>query len=406
MRTRSSLPGGCLSLFGLPFLAVGLFMTGLVIHTLREADRMAGWEELPATILETDLESHRDSDGDVTHRVRVRYRYHYVEQTYEGDRVGLHGGSDNIGSYHRDWHKRLQAALAGGTTVPCFVNPVRPAEAVLDRRPRGGMLAFQGLFGAVFGLAGLGLVLGGLFGSRASRQLKRAQQQHPEEPWKWRADWSSGVLRPASGAGAWALLVMATVWNLISWPAALFMMPKAVREGQYAALFIVIFPLIGLALVVAAVTGIRRWRRFREATLHLQAVPLRPGGELVAGLRLPERLQPREGVRLTVRCARTEVRGAGKRRRVTTVDLWKDERTEAQHRSRDPGSSLWAVHFQLPADLPPADLATGHGHIGWRLEASAQVEGPDLDLTFDLPVFGPAVPPPVPAAGPETPLPP
>ena len=399
--TRNTLSGGCLTVFGLPFFAVGVVMFGLVGRTLNQAKRMESWTAVPATILAAELESHRDSDGDVTHRVSARYRYVVAGQAYEGERVGLHSGSDNIGSYHQDWHRKLQAALQSGATVPGYVNPSDPSQAVLDRTPRTGMLLFEGLFGLVFGGAGLTMIVIGLCSGRGRRALRQARAQYPEAPWRWRTDWAAAQVNPSSGAGAWGLLAMAIFWNAISWPMAVYVLPRLWQEKSMAGFFLPLFPLLGLALAAAAVAGIRSWRRFRNARLHLKSVPVPPGGELVAGLRLPERLQPREGLHLTLRCLRTEIHGAGKHRRVVEVPLWEAKQSVAQQTSRDPTSSLWPVHFVLPADRPPADAEPLRNPITWRLEARAKVDGPDLNLAFELPVFGSAG-----AAGPMDALPP
>lgn len=397
MAGRNQMAGGCLTVFGLPFFAVGVFMIGLIVRTLQEARAMRAWPTTPATVLATDLETHRDSDGDVTRRVTARYRYQVAGQSYESTRVGLHSGSDNLGSYHEQWHERLQVSLQTETPLPAHVNPLDPAQAVLDPEPRTGMLLFQGMFGIVFGGAGAGLMIAGLRSGRGSRKLRLARLQHPAEPWMWRDDWANRQAVPSSGSGAWGLAFMAVFWNLISWPMVVLFLPKLMQEGNVVGYFFLLFPLVGILLAVAAVKAVRSWRRFRLAELHFQAVPILLGGELVAGLRLPERLQPRQGLALALRCLRKEVHGSGKHRRVTEVTLWEDKQVAPAQSSRDPTSSLWPVHFLVPYDQPPSDTEPGAQDIVWRLHATAQVDGPDLDLTFEIPVFGRVATPPPPA---------
>ena len=397
MAVRNQMAGGCLTVFGLPFFAVGVFMIGLIVRTFNEAQEMRSWPIVPATVLATDLESHRDSDGDVTRRVTARYRYEVAGHTYECERVGLHGGSDNLGTYHEQWHERLQASLRAETPLPAHVNPADPTRAILDPTPRTGMLLFQGLFGVVFGGVGAGLMIFGLRSGRGNRFLRQARLQHPAEPWRWRTDWANRQASPSSGSGAWGLAFMAVFWNLISWPMVVLFLPKLMKEGNVVGFFFLLFPLVGIFLAVAAVKGVRSWRRFRRAELHFQAVPIPLGGELVAGLRLPERLQPRAGVQLALRCLRKEVRGTGKNRRVVEVPLWESAHAVPTQSSRDPTSSWWPVHFHLPYDQPPTADEPGAHDIVWRLQATAQVDGPNLDLSFEIPVFGRVAAPPPPA---------
>ncbi len=399
MAGRNQMAGGCLTVFGLPFFAVGVFMIALIVRTFNEARDMRTWPVVPATVLATDLESHRDSDGDVTQRVTARYRYEVAGQVYEGTRVGLHGGSDNLGQYHAQWHERLQASLQAETPLPAHVNPLDPNQAVLDPTPRTGMMLFQAMFGVVFGGAGAGLMIFGLRSGRGGRLLRQARLEHPAEPWMWRPDWANRQATPSSGSGAWGLAFMAVFWNLISWPMVVLFLPKLIEERNVVGFFFLLFPLIGIFLAVAAVKSVRSWRRFRRAEFHFRAVPIQLGGELVAGLRLPERLQPRNGLSLTLRCLRKEVRGSGKHRRVTEVPLWEETQVVPAQSSRDPTSSLWPVHFHVPYDQPPSDAEPSGHDVLWRLQATAQVDGPDLDLTFEIPVFGRVAAPP-PAAEP------
>lgn len=384
---------GCLALFGLPFAAVGVVMTVLIARTLLESHAMAGWVEAPATIVETNLEQHRGSKGGTTHKVTARYTYAtgVEREVHEGTRVGLHGGSDNLGSYHRDLYRKLSTARARGEKVPCYVNPADPAEAVLDRSPRPGMLAFYALFATVFGGVGFGLIAGGLTGARSAATAKSLERQAPAEPWRWRDDWNRGVLRADEGAAAKALIAAALFWNLISWSAALASLSNTNRSPGTVVL--AIFPLIGLGLAWLAVVLWRRWRRFGATTLHLASTPVPPGGELVAGLRLPERIRDRKPVTLKLACVETETRGSGKHRKTITHEHWSASQVVEPEETRDLRGMLVPVRFQLPAGQPPADPRTSGDRVIWRLTVSSEIAGPDLHLTFELPVFHTPAPP-------------
>lgn len=379
---------GCLALFALPFAAVGVGMTLVIGSTLLEARRMASWPQVPARILETNLEHHRGSKGGTTYKVAARYQYSaggVEREEREGTRVGMHSGSDNIGSYQQDMYRTLSQAKSAGRTVPCFVNPADPGQAILDPHPRPGLLAFQALFGVLFGGVGFGMLAAAFAGAKSGRGSRAKQAAAPAEPWRWREDWNTGVLKAGEGAAAKALVFFAGFWNLIAWGAMTGALLDAHRSTGL--LVLGLFPLTGLGLGWGALVAMRRWRRFGASTLHLAATPIPPGGELVAGLRLPENLREKRAVTFKLACVRTETRGSGKNRKTVTTELWSSQQVVEGEPTRDGRGMLVPVRFQLPAGQPPSDPEQSGDRIGWRLTVTSNLAGPDLSLTFELPVF-------------------
>jgi len=63
-----------------------------------------------------------------------------------------------------------------------------------------------------------------------------------------------------TGDGPRWWLVLA--WNGIAWPVAAWVVPAAISKGNYAALFVVLLPLIGgFMLWVAAKESYRIWKK-------------------------------------------------------------------------------------------------------------------------------------------------
>ncbi|MCB1037705.1 MAG: DUF3592 domain-containing protein, partial [Acidobacteria bacterium] len=240
-RFGSALGAGCLILFSLPFAAVGVFMGHLAFRSLSAWQEMRSWQEVPALILEASLETSSSSDSD-TFSVRARYEYTFEGQHYTGDRVAIHGGSDNIGSFHQRVAAELGRYRDSGKPFRCFVDPEAPRRSILYRELRPGLLAFYGLFVVLFGGAGFGMMGLAVWGRRRIRSDEKTRAALPDEPWKWRPEWKEG--RIVSGSrkvmiGAW---VFAGLWNLISSP-LIFVLPKEVLERKnYPALLGILFP--------------------------------------------------------------------------------------------------------------------------------------------------------------------
>lgn len=167
--------------FGLAFGGVGLFVgVWPLVQTAQMAWAVQGWQPVSAQVLSANLASSRGSKGGTTYAARVRYAYRYAGQDHEATRIGLDPGDgyDNIGSWHHDWVDRLNDARQRELPVAAWVNPQQPAQAVLERRPRWGLLAFRLPFALIFTAVGVGaaVVMVRALAGRVSPPAKRRSQ--------------------------------------------------------------------------------------------------------------------------------------------------------------------------------------------------------------------------------------
>ncbi len=376
-----------LVLFGLPFAGVGIWSCYRVVHLVQMAADVQQWTQVEARIESVELQRHRGSKGGTTYRVRCAYRYEIAGREYAGNRVGLEGGSDNIGSWHQDRYTELKRAYDAEQPVPCRVNPRNPTEAVLYGELRAAMLIFWLAFACVFSAAGLGLMAGGVAAARAATRKRQAQADYPGQPWMWRADWAAGVMR-LGGVGTMASLwVLCAFWNGISFPALYFvLMDVAARRGNAAVLLVAIFPLIGMAILWGAVYSTLRYFKYRRSELRLGLVPAPVGGSLQGELVLRGQVRDIGEVTLQLRCA--EMIGSGSKgdpRRENVV--WKTEQAAAaQPGFNDSSERTVRVDIAIPAGARPCE-ADGGDAIRWYLKATAVVPGVDLKLEYPVPVF-------------------
>ena len=263
---------------------------------------------------------------------------------------------------------------AGG--VVAAVAAVR-AVALRDWGQAGLLSIFALAFGGV-GIGGIVTVLRGRGGAEAA--LAR-EAQHSEAPWLWREDWAARRITDAPVAQmgfAWAFAIL---WNLISGPAAVVGVRAALREGNRAAMIALLFPAVGVGLLVWAMRITIRRRRYGTSVLELDTLPAVVGHALEGTLRTPAGLRPPEGFRVLLSCIRRSTSGSGNDRSTSESILWQEE-----HRTGVSGTGV-PVAFAIPADAAPTGPVRGDDRTLWRLDVSAETPGVDYTAGFEVPVF-------------------
>ncbi|MCB0323618.1 MAG: DUF3592 domain-containing protein [Bdellovibrionales bacterium] len=379
---------GCLALFLLPFAAGGALGAYLLLSTIWKAVEAGSWTPVPARIVSTELTSHRIDDS-TTYQVLAQYEYQVQVKTFTGERVTLHGGADNIGSFHQDAFQVLDRHRQSGEPFTAYVNPLDPSEAILYPSVRFGMLLLYGVFAATFGGVGIGGLVGVWYYRRAEQRRAALALRHPEQPWFHRADWLERKVKSDAGAKAAVLSVVAVVIGGITAPILFFVPEEVAAKGNYLALIALIFPVIAAGFLWFAARSVLSWRRFRGSTLELDRVPIRPGEKLRGALRLSANLpQTLEAVELTLKCERRVTRRSGGETEVSVLPVWSESWRQVPNQTGPfaAGSSV-EVEREIPPSLPPTGEEEEGSEIMWKLEATASMAGPDLSVSFDLPVF-------------------
>ena len=378
---------GCLVLFALPFAAVGVGMSVLTLVTLMKGHKVQAWEEVPAIILSASLDSRSDSDG-TTYKAEAEYQYEYRGETYRGDRVSLHGGADNIGSFQQDAARELSRYQKSGEPFRCFVDPDEPSESVLYRELRGGMVLFYAVFAVTFGGAGFGLITWGLVSRRKARVRADRLEQQPDEPWLVRDDWAAGMIEYQSGAAFVPLLVVTAFINIVAWPVLFAVVIPQLGSGNWLALFGLLFPLAGVVTAAYAARSWARRRKYGATRFEMASVPGVLGGRLAGVVHVPQHVEARGGFTETLRCIRREVTRRGDSDSVRENVLWEAERKLTNELlPGDRSKTAVPVLFEIPFDQPESSPQASRSSVLWRLEVAAETTGADFVAKYEIPVF-------------------
>ena len=112
------------------------------------------------------------------------------------------------------------------------------------KSPKEALVAI--LAGTAFLLVGVGLMFAASVGSRKASEIDRLKTRSPGQPWMWRADWASGISRSRNAYGAAGMWVFAILWNLVTAPGVILVLPEMARKGDARGLFFVPFIAVGV----------------------------------------------------------------------------------------------------------------------------------------------------------------
>jgi hypothetical protein len=254
-------------------------------------------------------------------------------------------------------------------------------------------------FGAVFGMAGLGLAWMGLAGMARGHAARKRKEEHPLEPWYWDYDWDSrwsesGGLRGVFQAFL-AFLFLSAFLSIFNWWAFFS------DEGPWPVKLIVgLFDLIDLLVLWGAVYGLFQYFKYGKSRFHFARFPFRPGHSVEGGLEAGRAIAAAPSISLTLRYIEEVMetrrpRGyvSPSRSKTTTQQVSyllhevKQELNAAQFGNAELGIP---IQIRLPAGEFSNRLAETPRRY-WELEVKAETPGIDYAARFLLPVYGTAL---------------
>ncbi|MBT8090339.1 MAG: DUF3592 domain-containing protein [Gammaproteobacteria bacterium] len=369
------------TLFALPFFAVGVWMLWSVSSSFHDAWRMQDWVPVDARLVRGGYETHSGDDSD-TYEAYAEYSYTFNGQRFVGERVSLSDSGDNIGDYQVDMGRRLQRIAASGGDIVIYVDPEEPQTSIIDRNLRWGLIGFKSIFLFVFGGVGLGLLI---FVWRAAPPKDPDQPEFKKSPWLLNDAWQTASIRSSSKTAMWGAWAFAAFWNLISAALPFLLYKEVVEKENYVALIGLLFPLVGIGLLVWAVRRTIEWRRFGAAPVTLDPFPGSIGGHVGGTIDLNIPFDPATRFQLTLNNLHSYVSGSGKNRSRQEEAIWQD--ATIAHAEQGARGTRLAFRFDVPEGLAGSDADQGDSYHVWRLNLRAELPGANIDRDYDIPVY-------------------
>lgn len=372
---------GCLAVLGLPFLGVGLAVTGAFLWSFILHVRSGSWQRVDARIEHAVLKSHRGSKGGVTYSVEARYTYALDGGSFAGTRVGTDVGSSS-GDHHRERYELLKRHQESGALFPALVNPADPRESLLFRDlPSENWVLLP--FGLVFAGVGAGMIGFGIVSWRRSRRRAANLARDPGRP--WRADGRfphEGFIVDSRAARAlWGWWIVGVLVGAF----ASVCVVLAFTQGApvLAKCIVGLFATVALWLLICAAYKTAQVMKYGSPRLALGELPVVPGRRLVGIVTCQRHVQAEGAFRVTLKCVRTT--GSGKSRHVETLY---DRTTEvSEDLAPDRAGTGVPLDLAVPGDLPPTSAPDETPDVAWTLSVKAATPGVNFGAEFALPVF-------------------
>jgi hypothetical protein len=246
------------------------------------------------------------------------------------------------------------------------------------------MLAIAGF---TFAGVGFGLIIMSRYGLAKVNETERLKQMYPEAPWMWRTEWTTGRVPGSDRSTMFFAWTFAVFWNLVSAP-ILFIFPEEFFDkGNKLALIGLLFPAVGIGLLVWAVRAALRWRKFGSSIFEMTTLPGVIGGPLRGTIHTALPTPPEGGVQVQINSIR-RVEGRGRNNSPSETILWQEDYLAGPERlyAGERGITI-PVEFRVPFDCLETSREESDSKIIWRLQAVAAVTGVDFQTQFEVPVF-------------------
>ncbi len=235
-----------------------------------------------------------------------------------------------------------------------------------------------------FAFAGFGIMATALWGRKRVFTDDELRKRNPDQPWMWNPEWVSRRISDQSSAGTFLLWGFALLWNAVASPVAQLFVSDAIRDRNPLGFVALLFPLVGLVMLINAARLTLRALRYRESKLILDTMPVPIGGTLRGTVEVPRALTSVSAV--MIRLTALERRRSGSST-TSAIACHEERELEPGLLRHTADSTIIPIEIAVPADAPATDNTDAQQNVFWRLSVDAEVPGIDYCATFDVPVF-------------------
>jgi hypothetical protein len=206
------------------------------------------------------------------------------------------------------------------------------------------------------------------------------------QPWLDNKAWRKNLISSGAKYGHWAVGAFALFWNLVTLPIFWNIEEIVARIPDEPVILVAfLFPAIGLGLLWSSWVMFQRWRKFGPTPLVLDPFPGSLGGHVGGWIDTRIPYDAVQHYAVTLACLKSSVSGSGKDRKRSESVKWQTD--GICHTERSGNGTLLRFRFDIPEDLPASDMLRTGTYYLWRAHIAAELDGPDFNRGFEIPVF-------------------
>ena len=220
-------------------------------------------------------------------------------------------------------------------------------------------------------------------------EIARMQKDWAAKPWTQRNDWAEGMVIQEGTFDMRLLTAFTVIWNIIGWGIASFGILSEADSTEIP-WFLLLFPAVGIGLMIMTVRTWIRKRKFGISILHCATMPFYLGERLQGTVQtgVPVKKQPAKEFFIQLNCVRrTTVIDQDSDDRVSENTLWSQKQTAFGSISAAGAAFQISVDIDIPPDLPPSELNPEDDRTLWRLHITSSVKGVDYAASFEVPIY-------------------
>ncbi len=328
-----------------------------------------------ALILQTRLKV-RESDIGTIYEVMAKYDVSWNGTLFRSDRVSLSPIRTFDKHFAEQRRDALEAARKSDATVPCYLDPLHPEQAILYRDFPVQTAGNAGLIG--LGLLPLGLWLGQRVWGRQRRiwQVTALQARLPLQPWCWDPDHFEGQGRPQR---RWVSVIGLNIACNV--PLGFFFV--AMIQGiatQSRTLWWLLPPAIAIAGSLFLLLLFTLWQMARhgEPQLHVSPSPLMLGDDLKCMLKFDPDSEFKHSIAVWLEVPEELAAAQG-----FQADSIKHQMVAIEN-----GIARWSIPSPWRVENRRAEFNVSNYHIAkWQIHVANQSWLLGMHLVYDIAVF-------------------
>lgn len=365
-------------------IIIGSVMITAATYEIRMAVDAHSWDKRAAEVIKSELSYRSGDDGGWYASIRCVFKDSGKE--FPLRRMAYAGIND--GGSGKGGARNQVRDYPVGKTFFVYVCPDDEAKIIVRQRysfPEMRVIQSVGAGSIVFAFSLLFLVKT----KRPDEKKSPAEKERQDQPWLRKKKWADGRIKCMSNVTIWVIGVFALVWNAVSWGVVLSAWDQVFDPAAKKGLAALIFPAVGLLLIVAWIYQIARHLKFGSSFFQMASVPGVIGGRLEGVVYVSKHIEPRDGFKVTFTCSKRVTSGSGENSSTHTHVMHQEEMVIARELlETDYSQSVIPVLFAVP--FSPS-LQSGSPEpkttISWILTVTADLPGTDYNARFEVPVF-------------------